>query len=54
MNHKRHKPKHQRAGCLWCKPWKDERNKGDREFQPVPVRRKLQPETGRYDNESSP
>lgn len=24
-NHKRRKPKHQRAGCLLCKPHKDER-----------------------------
>ena len=36
MNHKRRRPKHQRAGCLWCKPHKDERapkiprNKRDR------------------------
>lgn len=25
MNHKRRRPKHQRAGCLLCKPHKDER-----------------------------
>lgn len=25
MNHKRHRPKHARAGCLYCKPWKDDR-----------------------------
>lgn len=25
MNHKRKRPKHQRAGCLCCKPHKDER-----------------------------
>lgn len=24
-HHKRRKPKHQRAGCLYCKPYKDER-----------------------------
>lgn len=24
-NHKRRRPKHQRAGCLMCKPHKDER-----------------------------
>lgn len=24
MNHKRRRPKHQRAGCLMCKPWKHE------------------------------
>ena len=28
MNHKRKRPKHQRAGCLFCKPHKDERGKG--------------------------
>lgn len=22
MNHKRHRPKSRRAGCLMCKPWK--------------------------------
>lgn len=22
MNHKRKRPKHRRAGCLWCKPAK--------------------------------
>lgn len=26
-NHKRKRPKHQRAGCLFCKPHKDERRK---------------------------
>lgn len=25
MHHKRRRPKHQRAGCLFCKPHKDER-----------------------------
>lgn len=25
MHHKRKRPKHQRAGCLFCKPHKDER-----------------------------
>lgn len=25
MNHNRRRPKHQRAGCLMCKPWKDDR-----------------------------
>lgn len=32
MNHKRRRPKHQRAGCLMCKPHKDtpsRRNSGD-------------------------
>jgi hypothetical protein len=27
MNHKRKRPKHQRSGCLMCKPHKDEREK---------------------------
>lgn len=38
-NHKRRRPKHQRAGCLMCKPHKDERTN-----QPVRpnVKRKLQ------------
>lgn len=22
MNHKRKRPKHQRNGCIFCKPWK--------------------------------
>ena len=26
MHHKRKRPKHQRAGCLFCKPHKDERS----------------------------
>lgn len=29
-NHKRGRPKHQRAGCLMCKPHKDERAGQDR------------------------
>ena len=27
VNHKRKRPKHQRAGCLYCKPHKDERRR---------------------------
>jgi hypothetical protein len=27
MHHKRKRPKHQRSGCLWCSPHKDERRK---------------------------
>jgi hypothetical protein len=27
MHHKRRRPKHQRAGCLYCKPHKDERER---------------------------
>jgi hypothetical protein len=44
-HHKRRRPKHQRAGCLMCKPHKDERVKrGYAHPDPVSVRRKLQPE----------
>ena len=39
MHHKRHRPKHQRAGCLMCKPYKDERCKGAPEADPVAVQR---------------
>lgn len=44
MNHKRKRPKHQRAGCLMCKPHKDERlPKSGRGWHLKPsVRRKLQ------------
>jgi len=35
-NHKRKRPKHQRAGCLLCKPHKDERV---RKLGPVSVQR---------------
>jgi hypothetical protein len=38
MNHKRRRPKHQRAGCLWCKPHKDERSADLRE-PPAAARR---------------
>jgi len=37
-NHKRGRPKHQRAGCLMCKPHKDERGKQE---QKASIRRKL-------------
>jgi hypothetical protein len=40
MHHKRKRPKHQRAGCLLCKPWKDERLKKE---LPANDQRKLQP-----------
>jgi hypothetical protein len=42
-NHKRRRPKHQRAGCLLCKPHKDERA-GKTGAQKASVRRKVQPE----------
>jgi len=41
VNHKRKKPKHQRAGCLMCKPHKDERV-GAKAGQKPSVKRKLQ------------
>lgn len=41
-NHKRKRPKHQRAGCLLCKPHKDERVKGKPEANKPSVRRRLQ------------
>lgn len=33
-HHKRLRPKHQRAGCLHCKPYKDERVGGTEALQP--------------------
>lgn len=41
-NHKRRRPKHQRAGCLHCKPYKDERYKDSFNAQPMEMRRELQ------------
>jgi hypothetical protein len=41
-NHKRRRPKHQRAGCLMCKPHKDERVKGKALKDPVNVQKKIQ------------
>lgn len=42
MNHKRKRPKHQRSGCLMCKPWKDERGISKSHSRPISDRRKLQ------------
>lgn len=39
MNHKRHKPKSRRAGCLFCKPWKHQRAKGTRSAMTMQDRR---------------
>lgn len=50
-NHKRGRPKHQRAGCLLCKPYKDERVKGQRSVDPVNVRRKLQDDIADLEDE---
>ncbi|HYF55834.1 MAG TPA: hypothetical protein VEA41_16385 [Salinarimonas sp.] len=39
MNHKRRRPKHQRAGCICCKPHKDER---EAKAAPVSAERRMQ------------
>lgn len=39
MNHKRKRPKHQRAGCLMCKPHKDERGKNSAQAQTLQVKK---------------
>jgi len=39
MNHKRKRPKHQRAGCLMCKPHKDERGKNSIHTQKLQVQK---------------
>lgn len=39
MNFKRHRPKHQRAGCLMCKPHKDDRGANGVRGKSVAVRR---------------
>lgn len=47
-NFKRRRPKHQRAGCLLCKPQKDER---EAKQPPASARRKLQKEKPQYAKE---
>jgi hypothetical protein len=57
VNHKRKRPKHLRAGCLLCKPWKDERGaagmikglavRGRAMRLPPSQQRKVQPEDKR-------
>lgn len=42
VNHKRGKPKRSRAGCLMCKPWKDNAGKNSPSREKASVRRKLQ------------
>jgi hypothetical protein len=42
MNHKRKRPKHQRAGCLLCKGYKDERAAKAEQREPPSVRRRVQ------------
>lgn len=46
MNHKRRRPKHQRAGCLLCKPHKDERVT---KVAPASAERRMQPDDGDLD-----
>lgn len=41
-HHKRKRPKHQRAGCLMCKPYKDERVSKKEQRQTPGIKRKLQ------------
>jgi len=40
-NHKRRRPKHQRAGCIFCKPHKDERMPKAKQ-EKASVKRKIQ------------
>jgi len=44
LNHKRGKPKHQRAGCLYCKPHKSKHTSKAKDRERPTVRRKKQPE----------
>ena len=44
-HHKRKKPKHQRAGCIFCKPHKDDRVK--KVPKPSDLRRQLAAEQDR-------
>ncbi len=41
MNHKRHRTKSTRGGCLLCKPWKRQGTKRSERVRPG-IRRKLQ------------
>jgi hypothetical protein len=41
MHHKRRRPKHQRAGCLLCKPHKDERLPKSIRFKGLKAPRRL-------------
>ena len=43
MNHKRKRPKHLRNGCIFCKPWKDEREAKSNRLK-ASLKRKLQPD----------
>jgi hypothetical protein len=42
MHHKRKRPKHQRAGCLYCKPHKCNGVQNSFDSLPVPAQRKMQ------------
>lgn len=41
-HHKRGRPKHQRAGCLYCKPHKDERGTHWTDIETASNRRKIE------------
>lgn len=41
MHHKRHRPKHRRAGCLFCKPHKRGGQARCVKVKGLPVRRRL-------------
>lgn len=45
MNHKRKRPKHQRAGCLLCKPPHKDERRSPTETNRASVRRILQTPT---------
>lgn len=42
MNHKRHRPKNRRAGCLMCKPWKGNGSKGGLKNQTTQERKAVE------------
>lgn len=44
MNHKRGRPKSQRGGCLMCKPWKHQGEKGAFNAQTTQERRAIESE----------
>jgi len=44
MHHKRKRPKHRRAGCLFCKPWKSRATSKGVGREKASVRRRTQKE----------
>lgn len=47
-HHKRRRPKHQRRGCLFCKPYKDERE--SKSEQKASVKRRTQDDRKEMDD----